>query len=79
MLNRLLRQSVNDLLLQNCNIVAIHIEIRARIVILTGFGIVIQDSTTGVVERSFQAFAWTIFLVVFENGIGHVIHPFRRN
>jgi hypothetical protein len=48
-----------------------NIEVCAWIPVLSGLRIIVQDLTVGIVERTFQAFAWAVFLIVLEDRVAH--------
>jgi hypothetical protein len=62
---------VKNTALQICHFILGHKKIRARIPVLAGLGVIVQHAAIGIVERSFQTQAWTIFNSVFENSVCH--------
>jgi hypothetical protein len=61
-----------DAVLKFGGFVVLEVEVCARIPVLACLRIVVGNTAVGIVERAFESFAGTVFLIVLEDDVSHV-------
>jgi hypothetical protein len=63
--------NVKDAVLQASHFAVIYEEVRAWVPVFPGPWIIVENLAVGIVERTFQPRAGSVFVAVFENSVAH--------